>query len=216
MADLSLLQARVNYGLGIAASVVGRPVTQYRPQNILSPLDNSAVVSVFMAAFDSEAELQLSRPIGVGKSAFYLLANASNLGVGDYLIGTMGTFFIASLEDLRPPLVIRTNASLSLVRPVTGASAGLNPPGGDSLATETTIFADWPASVAIGGRTDPGEVALAGDLRMGGWQVLLPAISGVEIRGSDILVDQQSLRRVVIAAELSAMGWRVETEQEAS
>jgi hypothetical protein len=216
MADISTLTARINYGLGVAANIVGQPVTQYRPADILSPLDTSAVLGVIMAAFDAEPSLQFLHPAVIGRSLFYLLANTTTLQVGDYLVGVAGTFFIASLEPLRPPVVIRTNAVLSLVRPVTGANAGLNTPGGDSLSSETTVFAGWPASVLISGRGERGDVQLAGDVRMGGWQVLLPAVTGVDIGGSDILMDQDSLRRVVVEAELTATGWRIEAQQETS
>jgi len=213
---LRQIRAKVNRGTGLAARMVGRPVTQYRPYDPLSPLDGSAVVSVFWAAFDADAALQMSHPATVGQYLFYLIADATNLCVGDYILDGQLVFFVGSMEDLRPPVVLRTNTTLSLVRPQIGVVPGLNPPGGDSLANETTILSGWPASVLTAGRGERGEVELAGDVRMGAWQVLLPAALGVEIRGSDILIDPSGLRRVVSSAELSPMGWRIEAQQEAA
>jgi hypothetical protein len=206
----------VNRGLGRATSAVGQPVTQYRPYNPLAPLDGSAVVSIFLATFDAEPTLKMTAPVTVGRNLFYLLADATNLAVGDYLIGSQAQFFVASMELLRPPVMIRTNAVVTLVRPSVGLSNGLNPPGGDSAATETTILAGWPASVLTGGRSERGDVDLPGDVKMGGWQILLPDTLGIEIRGSDILVDQTGLRHVVISAESNPMGWRIEALQEAA
>jgi hypothetical protein len=214
MVDLTTIEEKINFGSGIAARVIGQAVTQYRAQNIQSPLDISGYVAIFYAAFDSDPLLTLKKPIKVGRDVFYMIANTSTLAVGDYIVGPEGTFFVASLEPMRPPVVIRTNAVLSLVRPQSTSVAGLGPPGADSASTETTVFSGWPASVLMTGRGGQGDVNLPGDIGMGGWQILLPALFGIEIRGSDILVEATGLRRVVSAAELSSMGWRIDVVQE--
>ena len=216
MVALPGIISAINRGLGQAARRLGETVTQYRPYSPLAPLDPSAVISVFKGAFDAEPTLQMSAPVVVGKSLFYLLADATNLQIGDYLVSAANSFFVASMEDLRAPIVLRTNAVLTLVRPSVGLLAGLNPPGGDSSAVEITVLAGWPASVLTAGRGERGDVNLPGDVRMGSWQILLPQTLGVDIRGSDILVDQTGLRHIVMSAEQSPMGWRIEALQEAA
>jgi hypothetical protein len=105
---------------------------------------------------------------------------------------------------------------LSLVRPQTSVQAGLGAPAGDSLSEEVTLFSNWPASVLITGKAGQGDVDLPGDPGMGNWQILLPFLLGIEIRSSDILVDQTGLRRLVVGAELSPMGWRIDAAQESA
>jgi hypothetical protein len=216
MANLQSIQAKCNYGAGIAARIVGEAVTQFRANNPMAPLDGSGFTSVFNAAFDADPLLTMTKPALVGRCLFYLIANASNLEVGDYLVGPEGQFFVASLEPLRPPVVIRANAVLSLSRPEDALQAGLGPPGGDSVASETTLFAGWPGSVLIAGKSGQGDVDLPGDVGMAGWQILLPYLFGIDIRGSDILTDQAGLRHLVVGAELSPMGWRIDATQEAA
>ena len=216
MANLSWINAKVSAGLGRAAAVLGAPTTQVRPLNPLAPLDPSAVVSVIPAAFDTQVTFGFAVPEKPGQNLFYLLADAAALSVGDYLITPPESYFVASLEDLKPAMVVRTNAVLSLVRPVQPLAAGLGNPGGDSQASEVTLLVGWPASVMSNQRAERGDVNLPGDARMGMWQIQLPQTLDVAIRGSDILVDQDGLRHLVMSAELGPLGWRIEAVQEAA
>ncbi len=216
MPILTTLQAKYNSAMGRAASVIGEAVRQYRPANPMAPLDGSGYTNSFNAAFDADPALSFNKPAVVGRYLFYLLADATTLAVGDYIAAPQSTYFVGSMEDLRPPVVLRTNAVLSLVRPEESVRAGLAPPGGDSLSSEVTLFAGWPSAMLIAGGGGHGDVDLPGDAGMGSWQILLPALFGIAIRGSDILVDQTGLRHVVTAAELSPMGWRIDAQQEAA
>ncbi len=214
MVEFATIQAKVQASYGVAARILGTQAQQYRPFNPMDPVGGAALLGTLNVAFDSEPAFPLSRPAKPGQAIFYLLGDAAGLALGDYLIAQDGTFFVASMENVKPAMVLRTNATLTLVRPQTGTSAGTNAPGGDSTATETTLLAGWPACVLSAGRGDRSDVDLPGDIRMGGWEILLPPTLSVDIRSDDILVDTDLLRRVVIEAELSPTGWRIQAVQE--
>ena len=216
MVNLTTIRARVNVGLGRAASVFGNVTTQYRPVDPLDPLGAAAIVGTLQAAFDEDPRFGFVRPARYRQSMFHVLADATDLVVGDYLSGPDGVFFIVSVESVKAAAAVRTTATLALVRPVGGILAGANPPGGDGLATEITMLQGWPASMLAAGQGGSNDVNLPGDLRMGRWEVLLPRVAGAEIRSSDILVDQDAVRHVVMSAEASSLGWRIQATQEAT
>jgi len=216
MTDLASLRAQVNVGLGRAAAFLGSPTTQYRPADPLAPLASTAIVGTVQAAFDETPAFRFVQPAVFGETVFQVLADTTTLAVGDYLSGPAGTFFIIALEDVKAAEAVRTSATISAARPVNAGLAGANPPGGDGLASETTFLLGWPASMLAVARGDRGDVNLPGDVRMGWWQFLLPQFAGVDIRSSDIIVDQNSVRHVVMSAEATPLGWRITAEQEAS
>jgi hypothetical protein len=216
MVSFTEVQSKVYSGYGHAARFLGGQATQYRPYDPMNPVGGAGVLALINAAFDTDPAFSLRRPAKPGEAIFYLLGDAADLLVGDYLQAVDGMFFVASLENVKPPMVIRTNATLSLVRPQTGTSAGANAPGGDSVATETTLLSGWPAAVLSAGHGQRSDVDLPGDTRMDGWEILLPPTLAVEILSDDILVDENSLRHVVIAAEASPTGWRIQAVQEST
>ena len=214
MVDLATIRARVNFGLGKAAGVLGNATTQYRPADLLAPLAAQAVIGTLMAAFDEDPRFGFMRPQQYARPVVSVLADATGLQVGDYLSGPDGIFFISSVESVKPATAVRTTATLNAVRPSGGVLAGANPPSGDGLAFETTLLQGWPAAMLAAGADLHGDVNLPGDVRMGRWEILMPRVAGAELRSSDILVDQDQVRHVVMSAEASALGWRIYAVQE--
>ncbi len=203
------LQSRINRGMGRAAAVLGAPHGLYRPVDPLNPIV-APPLRLLQAKFESSHTFGHAKPARRNDPVCYLLADATDLAVGDYLIGPEGRFFVASTEPNVPVGCIRCNRTVRVLRPAGNSRPGLNPPGGRRDRTDVALMADWPASVLRGGSAQAGAVGLPADARMGGVVVLLPPVEGVTIRTSDRVVDDLGTAYTVGAAELTGMGWRLD------
>ena len=108
---------------------------------------------------------------------------------------------------------MRTNRTVSFLRPAAPALSGLNTYGGVDRATLLPLMTDWPASVlgAAGGHHPLSE--LPSDASVPFWSVLLPTTPGVALRPADLMQDDLGRTAVVSAAELTELGWRVAVRQ---
>ena len=208
--DATHLQDRVNWGLNRAAKVLGHPADAYRPHGASNPLDKSNRYLRLRAAFGRpDGNFRLA--IGSGNSVWRGYFDAAYTRVGDYLVQNDDIWFIATQQSLLPVLCVKTNRLVSIVRPsppTTGVSYG-----GASQASAVRILADWPASVLGIDGGDKAGAGIAGDVTMPVSVVLLPASHGQFVRPSDIVVDERGMSLMVVAAELSDFGWRLNARQ---
>ena len=212
----ALIQAAIYQGFGLAALVLGKPCTQYRPNGSGPPIVSGNIIQTLQAAFTTDAAYSFKQPSKYNKAEWFGLFDPTLFGVGDYIVGTDGTFFLASMESLTSVLVMKCNNVLTLSRPTFADAAGANAPWGDSVGTnEPILLTSWPAVTLIGGRAEGGAVDLPDDVRMSGWVVFLPLTPGIVIREADVLTDTNGLRRIVSGAEFTTRGWRLVTLQAA-
>lgn len=128
--------------------------------------------------------------------------------VGDYMVGPRGVLFIASLQPLAHPLCVLTNAVLHVLRPQGPGVQGLTSYGGVREPELATILAGWPGQVLGTAAASGGE--LPDDAGPSRWSVLLPP-TPVPLRDSDLLRDETTNRRfLVVLAERSELGWRLD------
>lgn len=200
----STIQARLNRGYGIAASRLGVPYTQYRPTGASDPLANS-LGSLFVG-FDKDPRFSHKSPNAYGAATYYGLFDATNVQIGDYLVGPFGTFYVATFEPDKPPMLVICNRTLTITRPAPSGNYD-----GDTLP-ETTLMASWPASILIRNHGDRAGERLPDDTRTGWYQVLLPAVAGVEIAEADRLTDDSGHLYTVSSTELTLLGWRLTAE----
>ncbi len=122
-------------------------------------------------------------------------------------------WFIAAQQRLLPVLCVQTNRVVSFSRPAAPSSTGVNTYGGAVTATNEAMLTDWPASViGVAGRGRP-SADLPSDSSIAYWTVLIPALTEVILRPSDLMTDDLGRNAVVAGAELTALGWRITVKQ---
>lgn len=205
------VQAKINRGLGRAARTLGAPFTIRRPAAALDPLA-AAPLGTLLAKLDQDFGFRHRRPADHGKPLYYLLADATDLRPGDYLTGAEGTWFIAAMEPNVPPLCVRCNAVMDLLRSEGAADPDLTPGlhdyAGTEDATNTVLLRGWPASLLQGGVTAANPVNLPGDGRQAGKVLLMPAWPGVVLQAGDLARDDTGARYVLAGVETTALGLR--------
>ena len=202
--------ATFNLGPQITASIIGSPYQQYRPQGANNPTASGNLIRSINAWITADDKAAGSKAFNYGKPVMFGMFDPTVTAVGDYLVGPLGTFFIASQDVPAPMQIVRCSHTLNLSEPGQAVGFGKQEPyGGDQRATENVLASAWPASVVQGSRGEGGTSRLPGDTRMPWFVVLLPAISGVTIRNNLILTDENGLRYVISSFETSALGWRL-------
>lgn len=189
----------IRRGMGLAARAVGDWCDLYRPRGPDRPLLPANRVLKLPAAFMPPRGA--AAPAGYGEALVQAVLDGGYTRAGDYLAGAEGVFFIAEQPRLGPPLCVRTNRTLRLLRPAAPELAGMNRYGGVEEALAAPLLTDWPASVLPQGD---------------GWLALLPAAAGVTLRVGDRASDELGRHGVVTGAELGALGWRLHMRQVAS
>jgi hypothetical protein len=209
--DGNRIQALVYRGYAISAAKIGLPYAQYRPDS--ADLTNWSPIATLLASFNAE-DMKYSKPNKYAKPTWYVLIDGSQTQVGDYLIGSGGTFFIAAQQAILPILAVECNRVLSFARPQAQAQVGaVTNYEGNTTALQTPLAAGWPASVLQGTKGEKNEVNLPGDVRNPWWAILLPAIPGVTLRTTDLIEDDLGRRYILSSVELTDLGYRCTAQQ---
>ena len=208
--DAAGIQRKINRGAGIAAKKLGQVCDQRRPFRAINPVGEDARMGRVMAHFDPDFKFQAQKPNLYGKPVWGVLLDRHATHVGDYLIGSSGTYYLVGQQPLLPTAAVECNRVVSLKRPGPSLRAGVNTYSGRTDANDVTYLAGWPVSILTGGRTQAGRADLPGDVPDKGAQLLMPAWPGVTIRTSDMVHDDQGRVFDVSAAELTDLGWRLE------
>ncbi len=204
--DGRTLQNRISKGMGVAARRSGLPFTIFRPSGALQPLAAQNRVLELYAAFypgnsDGRVGADYGRPLWRG------VYDAVYTQGGDYLVGRDSTYFVASQQVGLPVQCVRTNRTVSLVRPTPAMQGGYS---GFFSTPGETVLAEWPASLlADGGR--PDEVK-TGETKLGVWSLLLPVLP-VCPQVADVVSDDLGGVYAVGNAEQSVLGWRLAVRQ---
>ena len=230
MTQQALIQSQIYNGFGIAASVLGAPCVQSRSPNGTSrPVGAGTTVATVNAIFRNPSGPFVS-PAGYGKMMFYGTFNPTGFLHGDYLTDPTGVaYFVASVEAMNYPLMIRCNGTMSFWRPAGTTPALITPPtvpgnylpptdlyGGDQTSTEVPLITGWPVSVLQGTKGEKGEVALPGDVRVPWVYIMVPDLGVVQFQPGDQAVDTQPIpmRYTVSGVERSSLGWRISAMME--
>ena len=211
---LAQVQAR---GYGIAAAKIAAVFDVYRPAGADDPLDAGNKTGTLNAIFSphNSAGFSFDRPSDYTSPLFHGMFDFTSVQVFDYFVNAnVGTYFVASIDPIVPPLCVQCYRTVSVTRPQGASVVGLNPYGGNVPATEDAVMTNWPASlleIGKGRNKQTGE--LPGDVGSGAWQLYLPAVAGVILRDSDILTDDLGRRYVLGTCELQGLGWRCKAMQ---
>jgi len=209
---LDHIQDRIRWGLNVAARNVGATTDAYRPAGISAPIVPCNRFLRFHAAF-SGPDNRFLRPNGYGVAIWHGVFDAAYTRVGDYLVQEQGTWFIAAQQDLLPVLCVKADRVVSFSRSDAPSSAGVNTYSGVTTATNTPLLTDWPASIlGVGGSGTP-KADLPSDASVPYWTILMPAFGDIVLLPGDLVEDDIGRNATVVAAELSALGWRITVQQ---
>jgi hypothetical protein len=208
--DGATIQAKVNYGYAKSAQYVGLPFQQCRPANALSPIVLPSATTLSAAFTVASTSFNFGKSPSQKDVLFQALVDASQVEVGDYLVGASDTYFIAGMQPLLPILAVRCNRTINIVRPGPSESFGANTNyGGTTEANEEPILTGWPASLIFDARGRATEVGLPTDLPSAYFILMMPALAGVDVRASDFFKDDLGRRYDINATERSSFGWRI-------
>ena len=211
--DAARLEDRQRWGLNVTARRIGVSTDAYRPRGASNPL---ALTNRFLRLHATFTSIrgEFTRANVYGNSLWYGIFDAAYTRPGDYLHQDEGTWYIASQHRLLPVLCVRTDRVVSFYRPSTPTGTGTGTYGGITAANMTSLLTNWPASVvgaSSGGRPFAG---LPGDnSTVPYWTVLVPRCPDVVLRPTDLMFDDLGRNAVVMAAELSELGWRLTVKQ---
>jgi hypothetical protein len=208
--DLNHLQDRLDWGLNRAANIIGRVTDAYRPVGISDPLDRSNRYLQLRAAF-SRADGNFARSIGYGVAIWRGIFDASYTCVGDYLVHDHDIWFIAEQQHLMPILCVRTNRVISITRQTAPSTATLT--STVNANSMITVISQWPASVLGTGAEGKSPTGLPGDTTIAKSIALVPSVHGQILLPTDIVTDDLGINSVVVAAELTNLGWRLIVRQ---
>lgn len=211
-------QAEIYGAFAEVAAELGTTFAVHRPAGAQAPL--SSPLRTLLASFSNE-DASYARPAGYGDATWFGWFDGRNTRPGDYLVGER-TFFIAAQQPMLPILAVLCNATVRLARhnafgapgDGTGSAVGVAPYSGVEESGDEPLLSGWPASVLLGGRsTGRGEADLPASVMQTGFIVLLPASVPIEVLHGDTLTDDLGRRYSVIAAESSALGWRLQATE---
>jgi hypothetical protein len=208
--DANHLQDRVYWGLNRIANIMGRETDAYRSTGPVNPIERSNRYLRLLAAF-SRADGNFAQSVSYGAALWRGHFDASYSRVGDYLVQDDKIWFIAAQQSLLPVLCVKTNHVISIARqtvPTTGSSS--DPVNASSM---TTIISQWPASLLGTGTEGKPPTHLPGDTIIPNVIALLPSIHGQIVQPTDIITDENGSNSIVVAAELSDLGWRLNIRQ---
>jgi hypothetical protein len=194
-------------GLGLSARIVGQLADAFRPAGPHDPLDQQnrflRLPAVFLPAKGKD------RANVYGDVLWHGTFDASYTRPGDYLVMESGIYFVASQDPLLPVLCVRTNRTISVVRPNMQTSTASNGYGGYTSGSSVTLMDRWPASVLGESRLSPSTTNLPTDQAVPFWNLLLPSSSGVILSPGDIIADDLGRTATIAGSELTNLGWRI-------
>lgn len=206
----SQFEAVFNIAPTIAGNILGSPYAQYRPGDDTNAIASENLLATISAWITADVNGRALKPSNYAKPIWYGMFDPTQTQVGDYLVGPLGTFFIASQDAPHPFQVISCNRTVNITKSNAMPSLGKqNVYGGDQRATELDVATGFPCSMLQGTKGEVGSSKLPGDAKQPWVAVLLPTIPGVTLRNDFILTDDLNHRFVISSVELTGLGYRI-------
>ncbi|MBS1042010.1 hypothetical protein JK203_14320 [Gluconobacter cerinus] len=186
------IASRLCRGYAKTAGILGHSGEQYRPDNPLSPMQN--IYAHPMLAFDSSADFTFSRSPSWGGVMEYVLTDCrEDTVVGDILTCGGNTFFVAAVDDLRPPLCVACNRTVE----VSGVSG-----------TQGNIVEECPAAIVLRSKGEGSGSGIPGSAKPGQFVMYLPQLPGIVLQPYMTVTTDLDTTYTINAAEMSDWGLR--------
>jgi len=204
------LRDRIYAGMARTAERLGFPYDVFRPDGPGQPLcDENRVVMGLLVSVNNRGSYE--KPHEFGEPVWWSYHDGLQTQPGDYLVGGMGIFFVASQQDISNMQLVQCNRTVTVTRPAQPMGKGAVGYGGEVPASDPVLLTRWPCSCLEGSKGEENKVDVPLDVKNPWWRMLLPALPGVELQASDVLTDEAGNRYFVNSAELTALGWRLKT-----
>jgi len=204
------IQEKIYYGYGKAATHLGLTYTIYRSIDGLDPIKPENIVGE--VKLSPTVAWSYMVPKKYGDNTWILVVDGRVIQPGDYLVGPVRTFFVASLEHLMPILGVMCDRQITIVRPKSpdgvgdvGYSGYVN----KDVATGDTLYTNVPASFLKSSRGERNPVKLPTSAKMPWYAVFLPALGSVFLRNGDIITDDANQQFVISDNEHTHLGWHL-------
>ena len=188
------------------ARMLGRTTDAYRANGTIHPLEGSNRFLKLPAAF-SRSDGNFAQAVGYGVAVWRGHFDASYTRVGDYLVQDRDIWFIAAQQSLAPILCVKTNRILTISRQVVPSTGPTSNFTGASSTQE--VITRWPASLLGTSTEGRSPTRLPGDTTVPNLIALLPSTHEQLLQPTDIVTDERGTTGMVIAAEQSDLGWRL-------
>ena len=186
------IASRLCRGYAKAAGILGHSGEQYRPDNPLSPMQN--IYAHPMLAFDSSADFTFSRSPNWGGVMEYVLTDCrEDTVVGDILTCGGNTFFVAAVDDLRPPLCVACNRTVE----ISGVSG-----------TQGNVVEECPAAIILRSKGEGSGSGIPGSAKPGQFVMYLPRLPGTVLQPYMTVTTDLDTTYTINAAEMSDWGLR--------
>ena len=214
MANITLIQSKINKGYGTVAKILGDQYSWYRPFDPLRPISLLSLQGVISAQFSPEDKFSFSKPadFNTRQKWYGTFEGQANIQTGDYFIGRQGTYYLAYGERLTPLHCVWCNRTITIGRPqvtlTPGASTGY---GGSNVALGDVpaVLQNWPACVEGSARMRSTKMGLPSDGALGNYDVYLPSLPSTPIQWNDIITDDLGRRYIITNLDLTELGWKI-------
>lgn len=205
--DAIRMAARINHGNAQAAKRLGTIASHYRAASAFSPL-KAGPLQLLSASFTTDYGYM--RAARFGQAARIGIFDAAEFEVGDVLVSSEGTFYVAAMPLLQPILCVKAERLVTFRRTVlVSNNAVMQDYGGTQAASEQIIMLDWPASILLSRIGEHSPIKLPGETR-GAWHLIqMPAFRDLHVHAGDFATDDNGQRYVITGTELTDMGWRL-------
>ncbi len=206
--DAERMLDRVRWANNVSARSLGELAVVYRPKDEWRPLD-PAHRYIRLPVLFMPTQGGFDRTVGYGIPFWVGIYDAAYTDVGDYIVMRDKTWFIASQDRFLPNLCVETNRRVSFARGSQTVVPGANAYAGLTARSLSAMTGIWPASV-LGISASGHDVAdLPTDVPISCWTVLLPRIGAVLLKLSDMMTDDLGRTGIIMATELTRLGWRL-------
>lgn len=205
MANQASIQKHIDKGYGKVAQHLGGVYQWYRPtpNNPISPANSHGTI---MAHFDTKYTFTGVTPSLDNPIVGIALNRGLGIQVWDYLIGSMGTYFIYSFDDILPSVAVYCNSIVSVYRPGGGQAVGNQYYGGNAQGYGNPILTNMPFSILNGTKGESSKSGVMADTRLQWFAILAPYV-GVLIKANDLIIDEHNRRMTISAVELTDLGY---------
>jgi hypothetical protein len=200
--DAARIQQLIYAGYGKAAIRIGPPHNVYRPQSFIDPIQDANLVTTITASFNINGSYK-----GQTKSNqlyWQIIADASQLQVGDYMVGT-DTYVVLALDSLLPPIALRCTQSLTFFRPSINDQPGVQPYPNPEMGTAYAV--NIPGALGIKKETGRPSADLPTDNALRAFYSAFFYLPDGTVETRDQITDENGDNYQVVSAQSGLFGY---------
>lgn len=210
--DGTIAQYKVYKGYGKAADKIGLPYKVYRSANGLSPI--SPANYLYDLNLSPTQTWTYMSPNKFTASTWMMVIDGTQVEIGDFLVGTEHTFYIAGKQHLLPILGVecdrKVTISIAEIPDILNQKGKIDYSAMDiPPENKTNIIENCPCSFLIGSKGERNDVDIPLDVKMPWYAVYVPYFSGVHIPVASFIDDEFGQRYQINGNQRTDIGWKL-------